>query len=94
MALEKKTVVDRIEILEDGQIQVRTATRIYDGGEFISSQLHRKVIEPGDDFSGEHDRVKKACQTYHTKDVVDAHIAKKAASVITAEAVTRDRKGM
>jgi hypothetical protein len=28
MALEKQTVVDKIEVLENGCVQVRTATRI------------------------------------------------------------------
>ena len=29
MALTKETVVDKIEVLEKGQVQIRTATRVY-----------------------------------------------------------------
>ena len=32
MALTKETVVDKIEVLEMGQVQVRTATRVKEDG--------------------------------------------------------------
>ena len=46
MALTKETVVDKIEVLEKGQVQVRTATRVLEDGVQISSSFHRHVIEP------------------------------------------------
>ena len=36
MALAKETVVDKIEILEMGQVQVRTATRVKEDGTVLS----------------------------------------------------------
>ena len=46
MALSKVTVVDKIEVLEKGQVQVRTATRILEDGAVLSSSFHRHVVEP------------------------------------------------
>ena len=66
MALAKETVVDKIEVLEMGQVQVRTATRVKEDGTVLSQAYHRHVVEPstktgdtwGDtDISGEDARV-------------------------------------
>tara|TARA_R110000751_G_scaffold61227_1_gene127459 strand:+ start:480 stop:827 length:348 start_codon:yes stop_codon:yes gene_type:complete len=46
MALSKVTVVDKIEVLEKGQVQVRTATRVMEDGVELSSSFHRHVVEP------------------------------------------------
>ena len=46
MALTKETVVDKIEVLEMGQVQVRTATRVKEDGAVLSSSFHRHVVEP------------------------------------------------
>ena len=70
MALEKQIVVDLIETLENGCVQVRTATRILDDGVAISSSFHRHVVAPGDDYSQEDDRVKAICAAIQTPEVV------------------------
>ena len=57
MALTKKVVVDKIEVLESNHIQVRTCTRILEKGEIISSAYHRHVLEPGDDLTNEDPKV-------------------------------------
>jgi hypothetical protein len=46
MALEKVSVVDRIEVVEVGVVQVRTATRIVEDGNVISTSYHRHCINP------------------------------------------------
>jgi len=46
MALTKETVVDKIEVMEMGQVQVRTATRVKEDGTVLSSSFHRHVVEP------------------------------------------------
>ena len=46
MALTKETVVDKIEVLEMGQVQVRTATRVLEDGAVLSSSFHRHVVVP------------------------------------------------
>ena len=70
MALEKQTVVDLIETLENGCVQVRTATRILDDGVAVSSSFHRHVVAPGDDYSQEDGRVKAICAAIQTPEVV------------------------
>jgi hypothetical protein len=75
MALEKVQIVDRIEVVENGCVQVRTATRIMEDGKQISGTFHRHVIAPGDDCSGESDRVKAICAATHTPEVIAAYQA-------------------
>lgn len=70
MALEKQTVVDLIETLENGCVQVRTATRILDDGAVISSSSHRHVVAPGDDYSQEDSRVQAICAVVQTPEVI------------------------
>ena len=52
MALTKETVVDKIEVLEMGQVQVRTATKILEDGVQLSSSYHRHVLVPSVKASG------------------------------------------
>ena len=52
MALSKTTVVDKIEVLEKGQVQVRTATRVLEDGVELSSSFHRHVVVPSTKASG------------------------------------------
>ena len=52
MALTKETVVDKIEVLEMGQVQVRTATRVLEDGVQLSQSFHRHVLVPSTKASG------------------------------------------
>jgi len=52
MALTKETIVDKIEVLEMGQVQVRTATRVLEDGVQLSQAYHRHVVEPSTKASG------------------------------------------
>jgi archaellum component FlaF (FlaF/FlaG flagellin family) len=71
--LEKIEIVDRIEVIENGSVQVRTKTAIMEDGVEISSKVHRHVVAPGDDYSAEDARVKALCAAMHTADVVAAY---------------------
>ena len=74
--LTKESKVDLIETLEDGCVQVRTRTRVLEDGVAVYSGVyHRHVVAPGDDYSGEDDRVKAICAATHTADVVAAYKA-------------------
>ena len=75
MALEKVEVVDRIEILENGVVQVRTRTSILEDGQQISGTFHRHVVAPGADYSGEDARVQAICAATHTAEVIAAYKA-------------------
>ena len=64
MALTKEVVADKIEVVEAGGstvVQVRTATRVLEDGEVISSSYHRHVIQSGDDYSSEPANVQAIC---------------------------------
>ena len=52
MALSKEIIVDKIEVLELGQIQVRTAIRVLEDGVELSSSFHRNTLEPTTKDSG------------------------------------------
>jgi hypothetical protein len=82
--LEKVTVVDRIEVIENGSVQVRTKTAIMEDGKQISGTYHRHVVAPGDDYSGEDTRVQGICAALHTAEVVAAYQAAQAAQVVPA----------
>ena len=71
--LTKQIVVDQIEIIENGAVQVRTKTAILDYGEEISSTFHRHVVAPGDDYSAEDARVQAICAAVHTDEVIAAY---------------------
>jgi hypothetical protein len=77
--LEKIEIVDRIEVIENGSVQVRTKTAIMEDGKQISSKFHRHVVAPGDDYSGEDERVQAICAAMHTAAVVSAYQAAQAA---------------
>tara|TARA_Y100000296_G_C5151998_1_gene246930 strand:+ start:365 stop:643 length:279 start_codon:yes stop_codon:yes gene_type:complete len=90
MAITKETVADKIETLESGQVQVRTATVIKEDGTELSRTFHRHVLSPstktgdtwGDtDISGEDTRVQAICNAVWTSAVKTAYqVAQDAAS--------------
>lgn len=73
--LEKVEIVDRIEVLENGCVQVRTKTAIMEDGKQISGTFHRHVVAPGDDYSNEDARVQAICAATHTPEVIEAYRA-------------------
>ena len=75
MALEKVKTIDRIEVLENGCVQVRTKIAIMEDGKQISGTYHRHVVAPGDDCSAEDDRVQTICAATQTADVIAAYKA-------------------
>ena len=75
MALEKIQIVDRIEVVETGCVQVRTKTAIMEDGKQISGNFHRHVVAPGDDYSDEDARVQAICAATHTAEVIEAYKA-------------------
>ena len=75
MALQEKSVVDKIEVLLNGCIQVRRRDQILKDGVEVASTFHRHVIAPGDDVSNEDDRVAAVATTLWTDEVVAAYQA-------------------
>ena len=80
MALTEETVQDKIEIVGDYKhVQVRTATVIKRDGTEISRGLHRHVVAPDADITGESTEVQAICNVVHTQTVKDAYAAHLAA---------------
>jgi hypothetical protein len=75
MALEKVISVDLIEVVENGSLQVRTKTTIKEDGVEISSKLHRHVVVPGANVSGEDAKVQAIASAVHTPEVIAAYQA-------------------
>jgi len=73
MALTKENVVDKIETLENGTIQVRTATRVLEDGEVLSSSFHRHVLHPGQDLTDQDPKVVAIANAVWTDEVVTAY---------------------
>ena len=73
--LEKQILVDLLEVIKNGCVQVRTKTAILENGEEISSTFHRHVVAPGDDYSAEDARVQAICAAVHTEEVIAAYKA-------------------
>ncbi len=82
-------VIDKIEILEDGQIQIRQATKVYKDGVEITKTYWRTVIAPDQDLSkititpnttqADTDKVKAVANVVWTDKVKSNYIATKAA---------------
>ena len=72
MALTEDELVDSIDVLADGQMQVRKANRVFRDGVEISKSYHRHVVSPGDDLALEAPRVAEIGAVVHTEEVIAA----------------------
>lgn len=79
MALTESTVIDKIEVYEDGSLNVRTATRVFRDGVQIAETYHRELLEPGRTVTGRPQKVTDIAGVVWTPAVVAAHQAKVAA---------------
>lgn len=57
MAVHEVQVIDKIEVLENGNVQVRRADRVLRDDEVVTVTYHRHVLRVGDDLSLEDPRV-------------------------------------
>jgi len=83
--LTKTNIVDKTEVLENGCVQVRTAIRVMEDGAILSQSFHRHVVAPGQDYSGEDERVQAICAAVHTPEVIAAYEAAHPAPVEVTE---------
>jgi hypothetical protein len=75
MALTETIKVDQIEVVENGSIQVRTATIIEKDGVELTRTYHRHVKHPGEDISTEDSRVQAIANAVWTPEVIAAYQA-------------------
>ena len=73
--LTKTSVVDLCEVVENGTVQVRTATRIMEDGKVLSQSFHRHCVTPGQDYSQEDAKVQDLCAAVHTPECIAAYQA-------------------
>lgn len=69
--LEKQTIVDKIEVLENLHVQVRTAVKIIENGSVISTSYHRHVLEPGADLTTQDIKVATICNAIWPQPVTE-----------------------
>ena len=75
MALTETTKVDQIEVVENGSIQIRTATIIQKEGIELTRTYHRHVKHPGDDISNEDPKVQAVANAIWTEEIIAAYQA-------------------
>ena len=76
MALEKLTVIDKIEIVGDFKnLQVREATVIEEDGVELTRSFHRYVLAPGSDLTGQPQEIVDIANAVWTQEIVDAYTA-------------------
>ena len=73
MALTEVKVIDKIEVVESGIIQVREATRIMKDGEQIAQTFHRWSFVPASDVSAMPANVQAIAQAAWTPEVIAAY---------------------
>ena len=82
MAFTKQITHD-CQVLEDGQIQVRQITRVFEDGVELSKTYHRHVCDVGDDLTDQPQIVKDVAKNLHSP----ARIATRKAFKAAQEAV-------
>ena len=73
MALTENTSIDRIEVVDSWNIQVRQATVIEKDGEQVARTFHRWVLTPDSDINGQEQKVKDICNAAWTDEVKAAY---------------------
>ena len=75
MALTEKIEIDKIEVVNNWNIQVRRATTIEKDGVFVSKTFHRWVLTPDMDIMNQEQKVKDICNAAWTPEVRSAYEA-------------------
>jgi len=86
MALIKQTVIDKIEVLEFGQIQIREVVRIVEDGNELSASYNRSSLVPEQDLTGQDPKVVAIANAVWTPEVVVAYKAMVEANKLGAQA--------
>ena len=75
MALTEKTIIDKVELIENNSIQVRTATVIEKDGTELTRTFHRHVVAPGADITNEDPKVQAIANAIWTEEIIAAYSA-------------------
>ena len=80
--ITKETVVDQITLTENGTVLYREATRIIEDGKVLTQTYHRTSLTPGQDITGQPDKVVAICNTAWTPEVISAYQAQQEAAAL------------
>ena len=75
MSLTKEQVIDKVEVVENGTLQVRQVTRIMEDGKQLSSFYHRWSFTPGSDVSDQPANVQAIANAAWTQQIIAAYEA-------------------
>lgn len=78
--LTETKIIDKIEVTENGIVQVREATRIMKDGEQLAQAYHRWSFAPGSDVSAMPANVQAVAEAVWTPEVISAYQAQLEAS--------------
>ena len=78
--LTKETVVDQITVTENGIVLYREATRIMEDGVQLSQTFHRTSLTPGQDLTGQPEKVAAIANAAWTPEVIAAYQAQQEAA--------------
>jgi len=70
--LTKETVVDQVTVNENGIVLYREATRIMEDGKELTKTYHRSSLTPGQDLTGQPEKVVAIAQAAWTPEVIAA----------------------
>jgi len=87
MSISETKVIDKIEVLENGNVQVREALRVLRDGEIIAQNFHRFVVAPGEAAQDMDAKVLAICAAVHTPEVIAAYQAEQARVAAEREAM-------
>jgi len=73
MALTERSAIDKIEVLENGIIQVRRVDIVERDGVEIAKSYHRWTLTPGQDLTGQEQRVIDVANAVWRAEVVAAY---------------------
>jgi DNA-binding transcriptional LysR family regulator len=73
--ITKETVIDQITVTENGIVLYREATRIVEDGKELTKTYHRSSLTPGQDLTGQPEKVAAICNVAWTPEVIAAYQA-------------------
>lgn len=68
--IEKKIVIGKIDILEDGQLMIREDTVYLEDGKEDFRKFHRYVLSPGDDVKDKDKKIQDVSTVIWTPEVI------------------------
>ena len=73
--ITKETNVDQITVTENGIVLYREVTRLIEDGKELTKTYHRTSLTPGQDLTGQPEKVVAICNTAWTEEVIAAYQA-------------------